>query len=862
MDTSSPVFTSAASTTFSENRAGSFPVTANGDAPIAYSETGALPAGVTLADNGTLSGTPAFLAAGTYPITITATDGNHATTAQSFTLKVTTSPPVFTSATSTAFSENSAGSFPVTANGDAPIAYTETGALPAGATLAGNGTLSGTPDFGTAGTYRITVTATDLHHATTTQVFTLTVVASPPEFISAASTTFSENNAGSFAVTAVGDTITGYTETGALPAGVALAGNGTLSGTPAFGTSGTYPITVTATDGNHATTTQDLTLTVAASPPVFGSAASTTFTENNAGTFSVTAKGDAPIVYTERGALPGGVTLAEGVALSANGTLSGTPAFDTAGTYRITVTATDGNHATTSRTFTLTVSASPPAFTSAASTTFSEDHGGTFTVRARGDKPIRYTESGALPSGITLAADGTLSGTPAFGTAGTYPIAVTATDLHHSTTTQAYSLTVSASSPVFTSTDSTTFTAPDAGSFAVRARGDEPIAYTEAGALPAGVTLSGNGTLSGTPDLGADGRYPITITATDDHGKEVTQQFSLVVDQAPAITSANSVSSTVGTAFSFGVTTSGYPVGSLGETGALPTGVGFADLGDGSAALSGTPAPGTAGTYPITLTVSNGISPDATQTFTLTVDGVPALTGGGQLAATPDGLGYWIVSPTGSIDDYGSAANYGSMAGLPLNRPIVGIASTPDGKGYWMVASDGGVFSFGDAGFYGSTGSITLNQPIVGIATTPDGKGYWMVAADGGVFAFGDAGFYGSTGSITLNQPVVGMASTPDGKGYWMVASDGGVFAFGDAGFYGSAGGIHLNQPIMGMTATRDGHGYWMVASDGGIFTYGDAGFFGSGGGSGATAVGIIASPNGPGYALVDADGTRTDFGF
>ncbi len=233
---------------------------------------------------------------------------------------------------------------------------------------------------------------------------------------------------------------------------------------------------------------------------------------------------------------------------------------------------------------------------------------------------------------------------------------------------------------MFTSAASTTFVATHAGTFSVAASGDKPIAYTETGALPSGVTLAGNGTLSGTPALGADGSYPITITGTDIHGKKATQRLDLVVDQAPAITSADSASSTVGTGFSFTVTTSGYPARSLGETGALPAGISFV-AADGSATLTGTPAAGTAGTYPITLTASNGTSPDATQAFTLTVLGVPALTGGGQLAATPDGLGYWIVGPTGSIAAYGSAGNFGSMAGTPLNDPIVGIASTTDGKG-------------------------------------------------------------------------------------------------------------------------------------------------------------------------------------
>ena len=51
-----------------------------------------------------------------------------------------------------------------------------------------------------------------------------------------------------------------------------------------------------------------------------------------------------------------------------------------------------------------------------------------------------------------------------------------------------------------------------------------------------------------------------------------------------------------------------------------------------------------------------------------------------------------------------------------------------------------------------------------------------------------------------------------------------------------------------------------MIASDGGIFSFGDAQFHGSGAGSGKTAAGLIASPGGSGYTLIDNDGTRTNF--
>ena len=77
----------------------------------------------------------------------------------------------------------------------------------------------------------------------------------------------------------------------------------------------------------------------------------------------------------------------------------------------------------------------------------------------------------------------------------------------------------------------------------------------------------------------------------------------------------------MGSAGTFTVTATGNPTATFTETGALPAGVTFTDNGDGTATLAGTPAAGTGGTYPFTITATNGVEPHATQSFTLTVDG-------------------------------------------------------------------------------------------------------------------------------------------------------------------------------------------------------------------------------------------------
>jgi hypothetical protein len=105
---------------------------------------------------------------------------------------------------------------------------------------------------------------------------------------------------------------------------------------------------------------------------------------------------------------------------------------------------------------------------------------------------------------------------------------------------------------------------------------------------------------------------------------------------APAITSAPAATFQVGKAANFTINATGLPVPDLSETGALPVGVVFADHGDGTASLAGTSAPGTGGSYPITIKASNGAPPDAEQSFTLTVQAPPTAS----IAIPVDGATY------------------------------------------------------------------------------------------------------------------------------------------------------------------------------------------------------------------------------
>lgn len=95
----------------------------------------------------------------------------------------------------------------------------------------------------------------------------------------------------------------------------------------------------------------------------------------------------------------------------------------------------------------------------------------------------------------------------------------------------------------------------------------------------------------------------------------IAASFTLSLSTAPTITSAAATTFTVATAGTFSVVGTGAPAPTFSASGALPAGVTLSSAG----VLAGTPATGTAGTYPVTITASNGTLPNATQAFTLTV---------------------------------------------------------------------------------------------------------------------------------------------------------------------------------------------------------------------------------------------------
>ncbi|MEA9654082.1 putative Ig domain-containing protein [Xanthomonas campestris pv. raphani] len=597
-----------------------------GTAPYSFAVTaGALPAGLTLSAAGVLSGSPT--ATGSFNFTATATDSGGSPTSgnRAYTLTVagaTVTLPATSLPAGTAGQAYSGALNPAT-GGIPPYTYAVTaGALPAGITLNGSsGALIGTP--GSVGSFAFSVTATDSTSGTPSQGtrgYTLNIAAPPIVVAPSTLPAATRGTAYSQTLSASGGTAP-YTyalASGALPAGLTLASNGTLSGTATV--EGSFNFTVTATDAGSFTANQAYSLTVAGPNLVLPASSLPAGTAGQAYSASITPAtgGTAPYSYAlTAGALPTGV-----VVDVATGGLSGTPTV--AGTFNFTLTVSDSTpspSAQASRSYTLTIAApvivvAPTALPAATrGTVYSQ------TLSASGGTaPYTYAVSaGNVPAGLTLASNGTLSGTATV--EGSFNFTVTATDANTFTASQAYAVTVAGPNLALPASSLPAGTAGQAYAAAISPAtgGTAPYSYAlTAGALPSGVVLdAATGTLSGTPTVSGTFNFTLTVTdSTPSPAAQASQSYTPSIAAATLVPGQPTLPPAVrGTPYSQVLTATGgvAPYTYSVASGTLPAGLTLASNG----VLSGTPT--AEGSTSFTIAVADAGNATATQAYTFTV---------------------------------------------------------------------------------------------------------------------------------------------------------------------------------------------------------------------------------------------------
>jgi|HubBroStandDraft_1064217.scaffolds.fasta_scaffold01291_11 hypothetical protein len=658
-----------------------------GSGVYAWTATG-LPSWATLSAGGLLSGQPTTAGQVSFPVTVT--DSLNATQTLTFTLTVNL-PPLTITTSGLANGTVGVSYFQtLTGTGGMPP-YTwslTTGSLPTGLTLGASGAqagiISGTPSK--AGTFPFTVQLSDSAAPTpntTTKPFTITIgtgltITTPSPLPNA-----TVGIAYSQTLAAAGG-VPPYTwsPAGALPApftALSLSAGGAIAGTPAATGTGTFPVTVA--DSTGATAKQTFALAIVAPPAI-----DTTSLPN----------GTAGVNYSQTLAASGGTppyqwaiasgSLPAALSLSPTGSISGIPSA--AGTSTFTVQLTDATGVTAKQALTLTIvtnlriSTASPLPSGEVSVAYSQ----TLTATG-GTSPYTWSViAGALPQGVTLAAGGSLSGTPS--AAGAFSFTVQVTDSNHVTASTAFALTIAGALSISTPA------ALNGGSLnssysqtLLAANGAPPYSWTlTTGTLPPGLNLSTVGIVAGVPT--ATGTFPFTAKVTDTLGATASRQFTIVIATGLTISTPPTLpGATVGIPYSELLQAAGgtAPYTWTNPSGSLPAGLALQSTGN----VNGVPT--VAGSSTFTVMVTDSVGLHASTQLSITVAPALSITTSALHGGTVGAVYSQSLAATGGTPPYTWSVLHGSLPGglaLSTAGSITGTASAAGTFSFTVLVTD------------------------------------------------------------------------------------------------------------------------------------------------------------------------------
>ena len=672
-----------------------------------------------------------------------------------------------------------------------------TWAVSGGGTLANATTSSATYNAPASVTTGFTATVTATSVSDTTKIATLQIKVAPlpaittTSFVATAGTAYNGTLSESGGTSPYTFTIT----SGSLPVGLTLNGStGAITGTPT-GPAGNSSVTFQITDAAKMSASHAVAITVNAPPALTITTASLPAgTTGAAYSQTLQASGGIP-PYTwavTTGSLPAGLSLNSGT-----GAISGTPSGTLTGTTNFTVTATDSQtptHATSSANLSITVSAPPLSVTttSLAGGTIGNAYANQTLQATGGISPYKWSvTTGSLPAGLSLnALTGVISGTPTGTFVGTVNFTVTAADSETpSAKTASANLSIAISvAPLSVSSTSSSLavgvvSSVYAGATLRAAGGITPYSWAvTTGSLPAGLTLSAAGVISGTPTASGTANFTVTVTDSETPtAKTAAANLSIVVNPDLSVTTASLPAGVIGSNYSQTLAAAGgiTPYTWSITTGSLPTGL---SLNGSTGVISGKPSGTFTGTVSFTVTVTDNESPTkqtASANLSIIISAPPLSVTTSSLVGGSIGNAYsQTLQATGGVTPYSWTVTTGSLpAGLSLNAATGVISGTPTGT---FVGTDSFTVTVTDAETpTGGKASVNLSIAIsvapLSVTTTssslPLGVANSLYAgatlqATGGITPYSWAVTTGSLpAGLTLNASTGAISGTPTAPG-------------------------------------------------------------------------------------------------
>ena len=457
-----------------------------------------------------------------------------------------------------------------------------------------------------------------------------------------------------------------------LPPGLSMNTSGVVSGTPTM--SGTYMFTALATDGIQPV--QQTETIIVYNPLSITTTSLPSGLRGNAYSQQLSiAGGSGSVMWTASG-------LSGGMALSTSGLLTGSP---TGSIPLFTVTATDTvTGQTAMKSYTIAISA-PPLTVSGGGVLSEAAVGAQLSISfgANGGTPPFTFTSQNLPPGLTLGSgSGSLTGVPSV--PGNYSFTVNVADSGGQSGLISAVISIlgfkSTTLPAASTTAAYSFTFAGAG-------GSGSYSYSASG-LPAGLSFTAGGVLSGTPTKAGTPTFTVTvndgvITASATISLTVNGPMPLSLPGISLNAAQANISYTATLSAAGG--TSPYSWTVIGGT--LPTGLALS----GTGVLSGTPT--VAGTYSFTAQVTDLTGAMISGSFTVVVNPAPLkLISSNTLPSGVVGATYpiQIFTANGGTPNYTFSISAGSLpAGLTFsNGQITGTPSASGTFNFTVLVTD------------------------------------------------------------------------------------------------------------------------------------------------------------------------------
>lgn len=501
-------------------------------------ESGALPPGLSLSSAGTVAGTPP--SAGTYNFVTRVTDSTNASATKALTIIVKPTAPL--AITTTTLPRGSVGATYSqnvgVSGGQTPYTWSvQSGNLPEGLSLnQANGIISGTPDR--AGTSSFVITVTDAVSVTVTS--TLSIVINPGlSALSLETASLPDGQVGqdySHALAAIGGTAPyrWQIKSGKLPDGLQLSEAGLISGRPT--SIGEIEFEVQVSDQSGQLATREFSIDVDPAPEltIISPTALPVAAVGVPYRFELKATaGQDPYKWVKKKKKKFG-TLPEGITVSSDGVLAGTAT--TQGAYIFTLRVVDQSGKIASKSFTLEVGPPPPPLSIKTETLPQGRLGINYRAQLEalgGAGGYSWViESGALPAGLAMSAEGAITGQP--NAIGTTAFIVRVRDAVGTATTKQLLLVIAQPPPplVIQTVQLAETTAERAYQQSLQATGGVPP-YTwsiASGSLASGLSLSADGTISGTPLVAGTSVFVVRVTDS----AEQTATRTLAIQVKPA----------------------------------------------------------------------------------------------------------------------------------------------------------------------------------------------------------------------------------------------------------------------------------------------------------------------------------------